>query len=156
MARKTDARAVFHDRAAVEEAVRALELEGVRRPRIHIYRADTTGRVVRVPPERSSALAIGGGLGAVVGLGLAILSLVVTPGPLPFFFVLVRAAAGIGAGALIGALVALISSRLRHESRYEQPTGYRDFLVKVDASDDTSADQLRDLLARAGGDPVVG
>jgi hypothetical protein len=57
-------------------------------------------------------------------------------------------------GALTGGLVALVASRLRHQSRYEQPTGYRDYLVRVDAPDDAQAEHVRDLLERAGGDLV--
>lgn len=150
----TDARAVFHDRAAMEEAVHALELEGVRRRRIRVWRADASGRSVRKAPESSTALSIGGALGSAAGGALALWSFAFALGEAPFWLVVVRVLAGAATGAILGALIALVTSRLRHESRYEQPAGYKDFVVKVKTPDPATADHVRDLLERAGGDPL--
>lgn len=146
-----EARAIFHDRTAMEHAVRALELEGVRRRRISIARADATGGVHQ-PPEASSALSIGGAVGSAIGAVLALLSLAWAVLDPPFYVIVVRVLVGAATGAILGALVALVTSRLRRESRYQHPAGYRDFLVKVKARDPVTAENVRDLLARAGGD----
>src|SRR5690606_21251404 len=82
MATTRDAEAVFHDRKAVEEAVRALELEGIRRNRIRVQRANTLGGVVRRPPERGGIMVAGAGMGAVVGVGIGLLAMLGT-GVLP-------------------------------------------------------------------------
>lgn len=149
--RGNEARAVFHDRMAMEHAVRALELEGVRRRRISIHRADATGGLHQ-PPEASSALSIGGAVGSAAGAALALFSLAwVAPDP-PFYLIVVRLLVGAATGAILGALLALVSGRLRRETRYQHPAGYRDFLVKVRTRDPATAENVRDLLSRAGGD----
>lgn len=153
MATTRDAEAVFHDRKAVEEAVRALELEGIRRNRIRVQRANTLGGVVRRPPERGGIMVAGAGMGAVVGVGIGLLAMLGT-GVLPPAAVTVRLITTAVSGGLIGALVALLVSGLRHESRYGAAAGYRDFVVRVKAKDEASAAKLRDLLERAGGEPL--
>src|SRR5690606_16821567 len=75
MAKRNRARAVFHDRVAMEEAVRALELEGVSARRIHVSRADASGGHVRTPAEGGRAAGVGAGFGAVVGGALALLAI---------------------------------------------------------------------------------
>src|SRR5690606_14848641 len=72
--RSPAARAVFHDRMAMEEAVRALELEGVNRRHISVSRADASGGGVRRPPETGSALSIAGAVGSEIGAALALSS----------------------------------------------------------------------------------
>lgn len=148
-----DARAVFHDRATMEEAVRALELEGIPRKRIHVYHASTLGGVVRRPPERGGAMGAGAGFGAVLGVTLALLSLL-DRGDLSPSAIATRLIAYCLVGGLLGALGGLIARTLRHESRYGPAAGYRDFVVRVRADDPSSAESVVDLLARAGGDPL--
>lgn len=147
-----DARAVFHDRATMEEAVRALELEGIPRKRIHVYHASTLGGVVRRPPERGGAMGAGAGFGAALGLALALLSLLDTD--LSSRAIVTRLVAYCVVGGFLGALGALIARTLRYESRYGPAAGYRDFVVRVRADDASSAESVVDLLARAGGDPL--
>jgi hypothetical protein len=153
MATSHDARAVFHDRATMEEAVRALELEGIARKRIHVSHASTLGGVVRRPPERSGAMGAGAGFGAIVGVALALLSML-DAGDLSTRSIATRVVAYGLAGAFFGALGGLIARTLRHESRYGPAAGYRDYVVRVRADDPTSAESVVDLLARAGGDPL--
>lgn len=148
------AQAVFHDRATMEEAVRALELEGIRRRHIHVQRAAELGGELRTPPERSSAALVGAGVGAALGLGLALLSLAAGAAVMPAPDAALRIAGLVVAGALLGGLVGIVTSRLRHQSRYGDAASYRDFVVRVDASDEVTAENIRDLLARAGGDPL--
>lgn len=151
-AKSSDARAVFHDREAMEEAVRALELEGVQRRRIRVSRADASGGGVKGPPEEGSALSIGGALGSAVGAALALVSLGRLLVDAPFGMLVLRVLLGAASGAIVGMLLALVTGRLRHESRYEHPAGYHDWVVKVKARDRATAENVRDLLSRAGGD----
>lgn len=133
--------------------MRALELEGVRRKRIHVYRASTLGGVVRRSPERGGVMVAGAGMGAVVGVAIGLLSMLdadtLAPAAVTF-----RLLIGGLLGALIGALAGLIASSLRHESRYGAAGGYHDFVVRVQVDDEASAENVADLLARAGGDPL--
>lgn len=153
MATGNDAQAVFHDHATMEEAVRALEIEGVRRRRIHVHRASTVGGVVRKPPEHGGALGAGAAIGLVVGGAIGMLTMLGIDALAPLVVTL-RMLGGAATGALLGALVGLVVSRLRHQSRYPRATGYDDFIVQVRADDPASAESVRDLLARAGGDPL--
>lgn len=138
---------------AMEEAVRALELEGVGRRQISVSRADASGGGVRRPPEAGSALSIGGAVGSAVGAALALLSIIAWPqGSPPLAAVVVRVLVGAASGALLGALIALVTRGIRHESRYQRPAGYHDYVVKVKTPDRVTAERVRDLLGRAGGE----
>ncbi|MCZ7684371.1 MAG: hypothetical protein M5U28_38605 [Sandaracinaceae bacterium] len=89
-------------------------------------------------------------MGSAAGAALALFSLAwVAPDP-PFYLIVVRLLVGAATGAILGALLALVSGRLRRETRYQHPAGYRDFLVKVRTRDPATAENVRDLLSRAG------
>lgn len=150
--RSPAARAVFHDRMAMEEAVRALELEGVNRRHISVSRADASGGGVRRSPETGSALSIAGAVGSAIGAALALSSFDWTGRGLPLSVVAVRVLVGAATGALLGALLVLVTRGIRHESRYQHPAGYPDYLVKVKTPDRVTAERVRDLLGRAGGE----
>lgn len=154
MARKIRTRAVFHDRTALDHAVRALELEGIRRQRVHIYRADFSEGVVHTPPETGSALVVGAAVGAGIGAALALMAIAEMATLLSPLAIAARAIGSALAGALLGGLFAVVLRRLRNENRSRAASEYRDFLVRVDAPDRVSAEKIRDLLALAGGDPL--
>ncbi len=150
-----DARAVFHDRTQMEQAVRALELEGVRRGRIHVSRVGTAGGGVQRAPESGSVLSIGGAIGSAIGGGIAMLSILWVAGDPRLLAVVVRVLVGAAGGAFIGALVALIAMRLRSESRYPHHGGHYDYLVRVKTHGSAAAESVRDLLTSAGGDVLT-
>ncbi len=152
MSRRTSARAVFHDRDAVEEAVRALDLEGVQRARIHVCPAAVSEGIVHTPRESGSAASIGVGVGGAIGGVIAIVSLVLWRGPLPILDMVGRLVGGAGAGAIVGGLLALLGKRSLRALGHPAHT-YPDFLVRVDADDAASLPRIRDLLTLAGGEP---
>src|SRR5690606_24286100 len=112
----------------------------------------TSGGELRTPPDGGSALAVGAAAGAAIGGGLALLSLLGLA--VGLYLLVVRVVLGVVSGALLGALFAIVTSSLRKQSRYGAASTYRDYLVKVDAPDRESAENVLDLLARAGGDPL--
>ncbi len=145
---------MFHDRAAMEEAVRALELEGVERRRISISRARATEEgSVRTPPELGPTLSAFGAVGSAIGAALALFAFALRDaGDPPFWLVAVRVLVGAASGAIAGGLAGLIAHALRRPVRRVRFRDYHDFLVKVRAPDEPSAEHVRDLLTRAGGD----
>lgn len=146
---RSDARAVFHDRAAMEEAVHTLERDGVRHRRIFVSRVDASTGTPREAPEAGPALAVGGVIGAAIGAALALFSDPALVQSSPVLAVLARVIATAATGAISGAIVVLIATGLRGPSG-ALPAG--DYLVRVKTRGPAAADDVRERLARAGGD----
>ena len=121
----------------MEDAVRGLVHEGVPRERIRVSKAARTDRGIQTPPKQRAGVGLGAVVGGLVGVVLALST--------SASFVI------IAAGALFGALLALVAYR-PERVRYE---AYRDFFVRVYAEDERAATSIRAALSRAGGQLVA-
>jgi hypothetical protein len=159
--RHAEPTAVFHEREAMENAVRGLVEKGIRPQRIRISQGcieDGGDDRVRTAPERGGGLAFGLAIGAAAGAALALVwmywlsDLVAIPLPL----VILRTMGGAASGALVGALLAVIVLFAAHRKvRDELDAKAGDFVVTVRPPNESAANDVREFLALRGGHLVT-
>ena len=135
-------RARFDDRAHMESAVHALLDEGFKKRAIQVARSTASGHRA---PEGSSAMRIGGIVGAILGAGAVAVAIATLPTAAPFWSIAFRLLAAIAGGALAGALGGLILSGSRDRRNLEDEGGPRGWLVRV-TTDVADADHAQDIL----------
>jgi prolipoprotein diacylglyceryltransferase len=125
-ARQSEPGAVFHGRAAMEDAVRALV----------------------------AALVLGLGFGAAAGAALALARMFSLRGlvAIPPAFIALRTVGGAASGAVIGALLAIVLYAGHRRDRRRSLAKSEDFIVTVKTPNDGSAGGIREVLALRGGD----
>lgn len=149
-----EAKAVFHDQAVMEHAVHELVSRGVSTTEIRVSKAAADEHQVHKAPERGRAMLIGALVGAAVGGTLALMALVPFLDTIAPFYVVLRVLGGAGAGLVVGGLVSLILGGPRPANRPVMRTAYGDFLVRVKTPNEATAEEIRDVLVREGGDPL--
>lgn len=140
-------RAVFHEREHVDSAVRELTEEGIGEEHILIEPSLRQDVSAHEPTPRLSSRARFAGIGAAVGMisGVAIGG--VGGGPLASVWLVI---VGVLLGAILGLLVGLIVGALRRE--HATHAVGRDWIVSVDAPDETFAARARQVLRGVGGE----
>jgi hypothetical protein len=148
---------VFHDREAMEDAVRALVGQGVSPQRILVSQGTVVDGRARPAPERSELVAVGLLVGAVAGATLALLGMVAlglaTLVKVPLLWIVLRVLAGAAGGALVGGLVAIFVDALGGRRR-EVGTKADDFIVTVKTRDPSAAEDVGYFLVLRGGAPL--
>lgn len=142
--------ALFHDRDAMEEAVRDLVQEGVPRQRIRVSQALETSAGIRTAPKQITGAGVGALIGAVIGVAVLLALTPALTAVESWLALAPRILGAAAAGALTGAVLALVAYR-PPRARYE---AYRDFFVHVDADDANAATRIRRALSRSGGQLV--
>lgn len=157
---------LYPTRAAVEEAIDQLRLDGFRAADISVLMSDNQGtkdlaheKATKAPEGAATGAAsgavVGGTLGWLVGIGaLAIPGL----GPLVVAGPILAALSGVGAGAAIGGLTgALVGMGIpEYEAkRYEGRVKSGHILLSVHSDSAEWTDKAKKVLARTGADDIA-
>jgi hypothetical protein len=157
---------LYPTRAAVEEAIDQLKLEGFRNADISVLLPDNEGtkdlahqKATKAPEGATTGAAsgavVGGTLGWLVGIGaLAI------PGLGPFVVAgpIIAALSGVGVGAAVGGLTgALVGMGIpEYEAkRYEGRVKGGSILLSVHSDSSEWTDKAKKILARTGADDIA-